>query len=253
MINFLNFIFYNKGNTLLTDLYRKPTDSDSFLHFTSAHPPHTFAAVVYSQAIRYRRIINTDCLLELRLCEVYDKFKKFGYPRKMLNDILDKVKNMPRNIQYNKKEAKEAANVYWVSNYNPSLQAVRNFTEKVNNSQQNSQTWKEKLKKSPIVKVVPRRSPNIQDLLFKRRSLAHKIDPGGRVSERCKPPGLTQKGRFCMQCPLMSGKTSINQNDTNFGCHGGNCQSVNIIYVASCKLCFLKKKCVGKLLYIKQV
>ena len=44
----------------------------------------------------------------------------------------------------------------------------------------------------------------------------------------------------------MSGKTSINQNDTNFGCHGGNCQSVNIIYVASCKLCFLKKKYVGK-------
>ena len=58
----------------------------------------------------------------------------------MLNDIVDKVKNMPRNIQYNKKEAKSAANVYWVSNYNPSLQAVRNFTEKVNNSLQNLQT-----------------------------------------------------------------------------------------------------------------
>ena len=108
-------------------------------------------------------------------------------------------------MQYSKKETKEAANIYWVSNYNPSLQAVRNFTEKVNNSLQNSQTWKEKLDKSSIVKVVPRRSPNIQDLLFKRRSLAHKIDPGGRVSGRCKPLGLTRKGRFCMQCPLMSG------------------------------------------------
>ena len=44
----------------------------------------------------------------------------------------------------------------------------------------------------------------------------------------------------------MSGQTSIKQNGTIFGCHGGNCQSVNIIYIASCKLCLLKKKYVGK-------
>ena len=67
---FLDIRFMFQGSTLLTDLYRKPIDSDTILHFTSAHPPHTFAAVVYSQAIRYRRIINTDCLLELRLCEL---------------------------------------------------------------------------------------------------------------------------------------------------------------------------------------
>ena len=76
-----------------------------------------------------------------------------------------------------------------VSKYNPSLQAVRNFTDKINYSLQKSPTWKEKLKKSPIVKFVPRRSPNIQDIFFKRRSLAHKIDPRGRAYKRCKEIG----------------------------------------------------------------
>ena len=52
---------------------------------------------------------------------------------------------------------------------------------------------KRKIGEEPNCKVVPRRSPEIQDLLFKHTSVAHKIDPGG-VSKRCKPPVLTQKG-----------------------------------------------------------
>ena len=53
-------------------------------------------------------IINTDCLLELRLYELYDRIKKCGYPRKMLNDISNKVKSMPRNIQCDKKRGQRS-------------------------------------------------------------------------------------------------------------------------------------------------
>ena len=66
MINFLdiNFLF-DKTKKLQTDLYRKPTDARSYLHFDSCHPPHCFSGVVKSQAVRLRRIINDDHRLTL--------------------------------------------------------------------------------------------------------------------------------------------------------------------------------------------
>ena len=243
---FLDIRFRFDNGTLFTDLYRKPTDSDGFLHFSSVHPPHMFASVVYSQVVRYRRIINSDDVLEVRLKELYNRFVKCSYPKKMLDDIFCKVKNMPRNIQYSDKEEEKTADVYWVSNFDPGHKAVKEFTDKVNTSLKQSPVWKEDAQKSPIVKVVPRRSPNVKDLLFKRRTLAHNIKPEGKASSRCTDPGVKKKGRKCMQCLLMSGRSYITQNDVNYPCHGGNCQTMNIIYVASCKLCLYKMKYVGK-------
>ena len=94
--------------------------------------------------------------------------------------------------------------------------------------------------------VIPRRSPNIKDMLFKRRTLAHNIKPGSKVSGRCTDPGIVKRGRKCMQCPLMSGRSYISHNGIKYDTHGGNCQSNNIIYSASCKLCLHKMKYIGK-------
>ena len=196
--------------------------------------------------VRYRRIINTDDVLEIRLRELYQRFIKCNYPKKMLDDIFGKVKNMPRNIQYSTKEAEKKSQVYWISSYDPGHGAVKEFTDKVNTALKDSPTWKEDADKSPIIKVVPRRSPNVKDLLFKRRALAHNIKPGGKLSGPCTQPGVKKKGRKCMQCPLMSGRSYIRHDDANYNSHGGNCQTRNVIYIASCKLCLYKMKYVGK-------
>ena len=78
---------------LITDIYRKPTDANRYLHFTSHHPRHVFYSVVYSAALRYRRIINNDDTLQLRLKELNVIFEKSGYPTEMVNTILHKVGN----------------------------------------------------------------------------------------------------------------------------------------------------------------
>ena len=237
---FLDIRFKFDGTTLSTDLFRKPTDSDGFLHFSSAHPPHTFAAVVYSQAIRYRRIINTDAVLQERLDQLYRRFTKCGYPKKMLDDIFDKVRRSPRNIQYREKEPKPKCPVYWVTNFDPAHNAVKDFSTKVNTALQDSPTWKEYKQTPEIVKVVPRRSPNIKDLLFKRRALAHATQDKSNVSKPCTEPGEVKRGRKCAMCPFMSGKNFIMQNNVRHEIHGGNCQSKCVIYVASCKECNMK-------------
>ena len=70
-IPFLDIQFCLDTNGLLqTDLYVKPTDARSYLHFSSAHPRHTFSGIVYSQCLRLRRIINNTDRLAHRLNEL---------------------------------------------------------------------------------------------------------------------------------------------------------------------------------------
>ncbi len=60
-INFLHTTVYiDINNTITTTVYRKPTDSYSYLHPKSSHPPHTFSSIPYSQTLRYRRICSKE-------------------------------------------------------------------------------------------------------------------------------------------------------------------------------------------------
>ena len=57
-VNFLDATIKLKNNTLQTSLYKKPTNSQTYLHPTSSHPPYTFAFIIFSQALRYKRICS---------------------------------------------------------------------------------------------------------------------------------------------------------------------------------------------------
>ena len=94
---------FDEEGMLQTDLYRKETDSLSYLNFSSAHPNHTFSGTVYSQSLRLRRIINSRERLETRLTELAEAFKKAGYPEKMVRNITTKVLNLERDISIKEK------------------------------------------------------------------------------------------------------------------------------------------------------
>ena len=54
---------------------------------------------MYSQALRYRRIINDDELLKTRLNDLKNYFKLSNYPNNMVNNIIDKVASLPRLLE----------------------------------------------------------------------------------------------------------------------------------------------------------
>jgi len=83
---------------LFTDLYIKPTDSRSYLHFGSAHPNHVYSGIVYSQCSRLRRIIISNDILKNRIAELCICFKCCGYPSSMVDRISKKVLNIPRDL-----------------------------------------------------------------------------------------------------------------------------------------------------------
>ena len=89
-VNFLAVSFaIDQSGTLQTDLYRKPTDSRSYLNFGSCHPNYTFSGIVYSQGHRLRCIINNFERLSTRLSELETDFKKCSCPASLLTNIFD--------------------------------------------------------------------------------------------------------------------------------------------------------------------
>ena len=43
-----------------TDLYIKETDRHQYLHYSSSHPNHTKRSIVFSQALRMKRICSEE-------------------------------------------------------------------------------------------------------------------------------------------------------------------------------------------------
>ena len=92
-----------------------------------------------------------------------------------------------------------------------------------------SDTWKDH-DVSRVIQVVPRRAPNLQDLLFKRKSTAlfYSSDLG---THSCG----SEHG--CQTCLLVSNTTHLHYKGKTFRTAGGDCKSWNLIYCFQCKIC----------------
>ncbi|CAJ0954330.1 unnamed protein product [Ranitomeya imitator] len=71
---------------LSTDLYCKPTDSNSLLHYSSCHPRTTRDSLPRSQFNRVSRIVSNPEVRKERLDTVAQKFKLRHYPPRLLDN-----------------------------------------------------------------------------------------------------------------------------------------------------------------------
>ena len=56
-IKFLNVEILITQDGIETNMYVKPTNPQLYLHYTSAHPPHVFKAIIYGQPVPSRTTI----------------------------------------------------------------------------------------------------------------------------------------------------------------------------------------------------
>jgi hypothetical protein len=90
-VSFLDTVTYIENGTIKTTIYTKPTDKKQYLYYSSYHPRHIFLSVPYSQAIRYRRIIEDDKLYQKELQFLTEKFIARGYPKHILTGAFNKA------------------------------------------------------------------------------------------------------------------------------------------------------------------
>ena len=95
-------VLLNNRGDLQTTLYKKPTDASPLLHAASFHPSSCKTGVIYSQALRYRRIISNDDDFAHHLENLQTILIKRGYNIGLISDIFAKVRSLSRNdlLQY---------------------------------------------------------------------------------------------------------------------------------------------------------
>ena len=205
----------------------KPTDARSYLHYTSAHPKHTFSGIVYSQCLRLRRIINNQECLKLRLSELCLAFEKSGYPKNMLTNMSTKVYNMQRQIETATRVVEDDSSkpILVVFSYGTDDKLIKSLNSYEDDILKTN-TFK-KLKK-PLFQFVKKTGANIGSRLSVLKSLALGNKFGSTT------PCF---GHGNCKCYSMINEPVDEINGIPVTPAPGNCKTRMVIYLVTCKLC----------------
>ena len=238
---FLDVQYKFINGQLVTDIYQKPTDSHQYLHYCSSHPRHVFQGIVFSQGLRFRRIINCNIRLRLRLNELTEHFRNSGYPiSTMVESIFNKISSMERCLTYNSKDKEQPFHVPFIFTYGCGNNTIKHYiNNNVNDALMKSNLFKDSAK--PVIKTVFKKAPSIRSSTVDQKTVVLESDSAG-WSKRCvsEEESKHKRGPKCQTCPMMANSNSFTLNGILFNkCDGGNCLSHNIIYMAQCKICHL--------------
>ena len=91
-MSFLDLKIISPNGKLITSLYSIPTDCHQYLHYGSCHPEHTKKSIVYSQALRIKRVCSQESDFNEHAFNFKSWFLKQGYPEKIIKTEMSKVK-----------------------------------------------------------------------------------------------------------------------------------------------------------------
>ena len=121
-MNFLDIQMIIQGDKIITDIYHKPTDTQNYVTFKSAHPNHTLRNIPYNLARRLCTIVDDKTTLNTRLKESEENLKNLGYPKKMVESGIKKAREIPKEqLRETKEKSQEREVLTYVSTNNPKL------------------------------------------------------------------------------------------------------------------------------------
>ena len=130
-INFLDVTVKVEEGKISADLYCKPTDGHQYLHYQSCHPNHIKNSIVYSQALRMKRICTHKADLETHLLDLKTWFSKRGYPEKLVVEQIQRALKPTQNNNFGN-NGTHSSKLPLVVTYHPKL---ANMSNKMRNHQ----------------------------------------------------------------------------------------------------------------------
>ncbi|XP_075779183.1 uncharacterized protein LOC142827423 [Pelodiscus sinensis] len=227
-IHFLDITVQITNGKLDTTLYRKPTDSYSYLHASSSHPGHTIRSIVYSHALRYNRKCSNLTDRDQKLQDLYQAFLNLNYPPREIKKQTERARRIPRNHLLQDRPRKTNNRTPLVIIYNPQLKPVQHIINKLQPILEQDTKLQEALGDRPIVSY--RQPPNLRKILTNNHRTYHtNTNPG---TFPCNKPR-------CQLCPhIYSADTIIGPNHASFKIKNTyTCSSRNIIYATMCLKC----------------
>jgi hypothetical protein len=96
-VNFLDTTVRLDNKIISTDLFCKPTDSHSYLLYSSAHPLKCKQSIPFSQFLRIRRICSNLEDFDKHIVEFSSHFLNRGYPLDLIEEAAIKARRLDRS------------------------------------------------------------------------------------------------------------------------------------------------------------
>ena len=224
-VDFLDTTVILKNKRLETTIYRKPTDTFSYLHPDSYHPSHIKKSIIYSQTIRYNRICSNPKSLSDEIGELKKAFRSLGYDENMINEQTDKALRIPRNdlLKYQHKE--NVDRIPFVVTYNHNILQLKRILNGLQHIFTNDPELNEIFKHPPLISY--RQPANLKTMLVKSR-----VNQETSGTFPCNAPR-------CKLCPVIENEEIIIKPSNKIFKPTGtfNCNSKNVVYLIRCRKC----------------
>lgn len=231
---FLDTLVSIRGGKLNTSIYYKPTDSHSYLLYTSHHPKATKDAIPYSQFLRLRRICSDDGDFKRQCLTMKEFLLGKLYPSNLVDRAMNKVFLITREQSLRQVKKDNDKILPFVMTFGETakgvIQQIRKLYESI---VPHDPELKDVLPAAPLAAY--RRPKNLRDLLV-RASLKKQGRNPRQV--HANPGSVPCNSKKCLTC-----KHVILTNEVK-GPHGSqkildqfNCKSRCVIYAITCAKC----------------
>ena len=225
-IHFLDLKIWIENKEIQSDLYCKPTDCHQYLAFKSCHPYHVKKSIVYSQALRIKRICSSVDKFEEHMLSLKIWFSNRGYPRVLIDEQITKARSF---VQCTLDQPRSKAEpTVLVATYHPALNGLNNIIRKYFYLIQIDSEMKELFLRPPMVSF---RNP---------KTIKNTVVRAKLPRENCKKGSFKCNVPRCQICKLVRETNEFSSFVTkktykiNFEL---NCNSICLIYLLNCKVC----------------
>ena len=227
-VSFLDILVSINGNRF-TSVFYKPTDSHSYLLFSSFHPNHTKRSILFSQFLRLRHLCSEDEDFQSKSLEMKTFLVERGYPSSLVDTALSKATNIPRfdTLRDPVSSTPRLNQTPLVLTHHPFNFSIRDVILKNFHILQNDPQTSSIFSDNPLVSF--RHNKNIHHTLVHSSLQTNCSEPNGTF-----PCGIGQ----CKTCSFTDSGTVISAPTSQFFIrHHFTCLSSNLIYCISCSKC----------------
>jgi hypothetical protein len=229
-VSFLDTQVNLVNGRLVTDLYRKPTDTQQYLHFDSCHPKSQKLPIAYSQALRINKICSNRSDAIRHCNDLKQALVRRGYPKGPVDRYIRRALRVDRIslIFPPPKEPEEQNLIPLVIPYHPDVAHI----------QQVLQTHLPMLQGTNISTKVYWQPPKRISRMLVSSNLRSVVDRPLRTQyvhrgmRRCGKPR-------CLCCKQVSEESTACSTKTNLSYRlpASTCSSNNVVYLLHFKKC----------------
>ncbi|XP_068115282.1 zinc finger protein 27-like [Hyperolius riggenbachi] len=220
---------------LSTNLYRKPTASNAYLHASSAHPTHTIRGIPTGQYLRARHNCSDEIAFEKEAKLLRSRFRERGYKDRWLKKAYKRAKTADRTTLLIKKNKDNPSNNFTrlITRFNDQNREVDRILARHWHVLTNDKIVRDFVAPSP--QVTYKRSKTLRDSVTSSHFWG-KTGP----QRHCTVTGTYSCGG-CVYCQyLQVGRSVVLPNGRQWNLrHFVNCNTVGVIYLLYCRCgCF---------------